>query len=597
MSGVAGTKGGERETGQGQMLGRLQGPAVQSRGWQDRGWTRRGNGPPPHPGLQPLMRSPLGSGGLGALLGPTVQAPGSESGPGLISQPAAFPPQSPALVPGICPRSPAPALLRGSPHLPPPLLPGRFTGFRFLAPSTPGNRLSPTVFLGKSRRHRLPLGSPDVRPPVPAPLETAATLSPQGPRAATPPGAVWDMSAVAPQGPTAGQPRAGWPRGLKAGSGSAPARGGCDLEGAGLLGSAALSGPLTLRRDVGLWLCDPKPAPPALWNLVSCGSTEHEATMRFWATCPSLSTIYFLFVTFAGSTIFHCLQRLARVPAPWTPALGGMSTINSKGRLGNQMGEYALAKMNGRPAFIPPQMHSTLAPIFRITLPVLHDTTASRIPWQNYPLNDWMEERYRHIPGEYVRLTGYPCSWTFYHHLRAEILQEFTLHDHVREEAQNFLRGLQVNGSRPSTYVGVHVCRGDYVHVMPNVWKGVVADRGYLQQALDWFRARYRSPLFVVTSDDMAWCRQNVNSSLRDVVFADNGLQGSPARDFALLAQRNHTIITVGTFGIWATCLTVGNTIYLPNSPFHVVFKHQVAFLLKWVGTAANPGQARENGP
>ncbi|MBW05006.1 Galactoside 2-alpha-L-fucosyltransferase 3, partial [Eschrichtius robustus] len=112
---------------------------------------------------------------------------------------------------------------------------------------------------------------------------------------------------------------------------------------------------------------------------------------------------------------------------------------------------------------------------------------------------------------------------------------------------------------------------------MPNVWKGVVADRGYLEQALDWFRARYRSPLFVVTSDDVAW-------------------------DFAVLTQRNHAVITVGTFGIWAACLTGGNTIYLasftlPNSPFHTVFKPQAAFLPKRVGTAANLGQARENGP
>uniref|UniRef100_A0A2K5PNX3 RUN and FYVE domain containing 3 n=1 Tax=Cebus imitator TaxID=2715852 RepID=A0A2K5PNX3_CEBIM len=29
-------------------------------------------------------------------------------------------------------------------------------------------------------------------------------------------------------------------------------------------------------------------------------------------------------------------------------------------------------------------------------------TTASRIPWQNYHLNDWMEEEYRHIPGATV---------------------------------------------------------------------------------------------------------------------------------------------------------------------------------------------------
>uniref|UniRef100_A0A8P0N6N4 L-Fucosyltransferase n=1 Tax=Canis lupus familiaris TaxID=9615 RepID=A0A8P0N6N4_CANLF len=320
-----------------------------------------------------------------------------------------------------------------------------------------------------------------------------------GPQPATPPRTVWDVRDVAPGGPETRQPRARWPRRLKT------------------------------------------------------------ALMGFRATCPSFSTIYFLFIIFVVSTIFHCHQRLALVPTPWAYSgrvvllprylpRGGVFTINSKGRLGNQMGEYAtlyaLAKMNGRPAFIPAEMHSTLAPIFRITLPVLHGTTASSIPWQNYHLNDWMEEEYRHIPGEYVRLTGYPCSWTFYHHLRDEILREFTLHDHVREEAQKFLRGLQVNGRQPGTFVGVHVRRGDYVQVMPNVWKGVLADRGYLRQALDWFRARYHAPLFVITSDDMSWCRQNINGSLRDVVFAGNGLQGSPTRDFALLTQCNHSIIT-----------------------------------------------------
>lgn len=55
--------------------------------------------------------------------------------------------------------------------------------------------------------------------------------------------------------------------------------------------------------------------------------------------------------------------------------------------------------------------------------------------------------------------------------------------------------------------------------------------------------------------------------------------------------------MTIGTFGIWAAYLAGGETIYLANSPFHVVFKRQVAFLPKWVGTAANLGQARENGP
>ncbi|KAL1769572.1 GDP-L-fucose:beta-D-galactoside 2-alpha-1-fucosyltransferase [Sigmodon hispidus] len=339
-----------------------------------------------------------------------------------------------------------------------------------------------------------------------------------------------------------------------------------------------------------------------------------EALQRLKATCPPLSTFYFLFVIFVLSTIYHCHQRLTLVPAPWaSPALvvldlrnlpqEGIFTINVKGRLGNQMGQYAtlfaLARMNGRPAFIPESMYGALAPIFRITLPVLHRDTERKIQWQNYHLNDWMEERYRHIPGRYVRLTGYPCSWTFYHHLRPEILQEFTLHDHVREEAQAFLRGLRVNGSQPRTFVGVHVRRGDYVHVMPKVWKGVVADRGYLEQALDRFRAHYPSPVFVVTSNGMSWCKENIDASRGDVVFAGNGIEGSPAKDFALLTQCNHTIMTVGTFGIWAAYLTGGDTVYLanftqPSSPFRIVFKPQAAYLPNWVGIPADLGQAQQ---
>ncbi|KAM4801385.1 galactoside alpha-(1,2)-fucosyltransferase 2-like [Urocitellus parryii] len=324
---------------------------------------------------------------------------------------------------------------------------------------------------------------------------------------------------------------------------------------------------------------------------------------------PMAHVVLFVFV---ASAIFHLQQRLARLQPPGevqTPApqpmrerptaqqLQGMWTINAVGRLGNQMGQYAtlyaLAQLNGRPAYIPAQMHSTLAPIFRITLPVLPSATARSVPWRNYHLNDWMEEQYRHIPGRYVRLTGYPCSWTFYHHLRQEILREFSLHEHVRQEAQRFLRGLRVNGSRPSTFVGVHVRRGDYIRVMPQVWKGVLADRGYLEQAMRRFRERFRSPVFVVTSNGMAWCRQNIDASRGDVVFAGNGLEGSPAKDFALLTQCNHTIMTIGTFGIWAAYLAGGETIYLanytlPDSPFLKVFKPEAAFLPEWTGIAAD---------
>ncbi|XP_018428531.1 PREDICTED: galactoside 2-alpha-L-fucosyltransferase 2-like [Nanorana parkeri] len=276
--------------------------------------------------------------------------------------------------------------------------------------------------------------------------------------------------------------------------------------------------------------------------------------------------------------------------------LTGMWTVNAIGRLGNLMGEYAtlysLAKMNGRQAYILPGMHSQLAKIFKIRLPALHQEVSNRIKWRNYGLHDWMSEEYRHIEGEYVQLRGTPCSFTFYHHIKDEILREFTFHDFIKEESYAYLNNAR-GDKKNVTFVGIHVRRGDYVHVMPNTWKGVIADKGYLQKAMDYFRNKYESPLFIVTSNGMDWCKENMNNSKGDIHFAGDGQEGSPGRDFALLAHCNHTIMSVGTFGIWVGYLVGGETIYLtnytlPDSPFLKLFKYEAAFLPEWIGIPAD---------
>ncbi|XP_030155564.1 galactoside alpha-(1,2)-fucosyltransferase 1 [Lynx canadensis] len=280
-------------------------------------------------------------------------------------------------------------------------------------------------------------------------------------------------------------------------------------------------------------------------------------------------------------------------------SLSGTWTIHPDGRFGNQMGQYAtllaLAQLNSRRAFILPAMHAALAPVFRITLPVLAPEVDSRTPWRELELHDWMSREYARLRDPLLKLTGFPCSWTFFHHLREQIRREFTLHDHLRREAQGLLSRLRLGptGDRPRTFVGVHVRRGDYLRVMPHRWKGVVGDRAYLRQAMDWFRARHEDPVFVVTSNGMEWCRENMDTSRGDVIFAGDGQEGSPGRDFALLTQCNHTIMTIGTFGFWAAYLTGGDTVYLanftlPDSNFLKIFKPEAAFLPEWVGINAD---------
>ncbi|XP_056399180.1 galactoside alpha-(1,2)-fucosyltransferase 2-like isoform X2 [Hyla sarda] len=274
----------------------------------------------------------------------------------------------------------------------------------------------------------------------------------------------------------------------------------------------------------------------------------------------------------------------------------GIWTIKPEGRLGNQIGEYAalyaLAKANRRQAFILADMFNYLSPIFKITLPVLHNSVARHVPFKEYWIHDWMSEEYNHIEESFIKLTGFPCSWTFFHHIREDIQREFTIHDHLKNEASQVLESIK--GSRKNvTYIGVHVRRGDYVNVMPNVWKGVVADKGYLEKAMNYFRNKYKEPVFVVTSNGMTWCKENIDNSKGDVYFSGDGNESTPGKDFALLVGCNHTIMTIGTFGFWASYLVGGETIYLtnftlPESEFLKLFHYDAAFLPEWMGIPAD---------
>ncbi|XP_077346489.1 galactoside alpha-(1,2)-fucosyltransferase 2-like [Lithobates pipiens] len=307
----------------------------------------------------------------------------------------------------------------------------------------------------------------------------------------------------------------------------------------------------------------------------------------------SLLTFYY---TNHGSSSFINLSDKNRSLCINKQSNAVMWTAYTSARFGNKMGVhavlYALAKLNGHQGYILPEMHNELGRIFKITLPVLHRDVAERIKWRKYKLNDWMSPEYSNISGQYVKLGGTPCSWTFYHHIREEILQEFTFQDHIKEEANSYLANLKGNRTNV-TFIGVHVRRGDYLSVMPRERKGVVADKNYMQKAMDYFRKKYDNPLFVVTSNGMDWCKQNINTSLGDVHFAGDGKEGSPARDFALLAHCNHTIMTIGTFGYWAAYLAGGETIYLtnftlPDSPYLKIFKYEAAFLPEWIGIPAD---------
>lgn len=77
---------------------------------------------------------------------------------------------------------------------------------------------------------------------------------------------------------------------------------------------------------------------------------------------------------------------------------------------------------------------------------------------------------------------------------------------------------------------------------------------------MEYFREEYDHPVFIYTSDDMKWAKDSLKDE-KDLFFVGCGDPSDPeciGKDFAILANCNHTITTHGTYGHWASYFAGG---------------------------------------
>lgn len=86
----------------------------------------------------------------------------------------------------------------------------------------------------------------------------------------------------------------------------------------------------------------------------------------------------------------------------------------------------------------------------------------------------------------------------------------------------------------------------------------------YIQRAMDVYKARYANITFIVFSNEMAWCKQNVRDERNKVVFSPFQ---HPGHDLAVMSQCDHMIVSVGTFGWWGGWLAGGSVVYFTGYP------------------------------
>ena len=106
----------------------------------------------------------------------------------------------------------------------------------------------------------------------------------------------------------------------------------------------------------------------------------------------------------------------------------------------------------------------------------------------------------------------------------------------------------------------VHVRRTDYIDWIKDRYKGQEVGKEFFLQTIQDFLTEDPSCLFLVTSDDLDWCRENLKHPR--LVFPDlpSSSVDPVVRDFILMTQTNHSIYDYGSFAFWGAVLAGGRT-------------------------------------
>lgn len=150
------------------------------------------------------------------------------------------------------------------------------------------------------------------------------------------------------------------------------------------------------------------------------------------------------------------------------------------------------------------------------------------------------ERRFLNIPN--IELRGYFQKEVYFSSVADEVRGHFT---------PVYPVSLQYNAT---CQVSVHVRRGDYVQSeAASQWHGVCSNDYYLN-AMTKLRHQLTSPLFILFSDDIPWCKQTFGH-LNDVVFHESPAEEGSYADIWRMSRCHHHIIANSSYSWWGAWL------------------------------------------
>ncbi len=154
---------------------------------------------------------------------------------------------------------------------------------------------------------------------------------------------------------------------------------------------------------------------------------------------------------------------------------------------------------------------------------------------------------------ESAHLDGYWQCPLYFESIRSVLLNEITIENKfLTEPFQTKSKEINIKNS-----VAIHVRRGDYVsNPIVNQQFGVCSVEFY-NTAIQYILEKVDKPEFYVFSDDITWCKQNIDSQITPVNFVTGF---SDYEDLILMSKCKHQIVSNSTFGWWGAWLNQNPT-------------------------------------
>lgn len=140
--------------------------------------------------------------------------------------------------------------------------------------------------------------------------------------------------------------------------------------------------------------------------------------------------------------------------------------------------------------------------------------------------------------------------WGYWQHINYVNMVSKELRNEFIFPPLNSLNQNLIEQTKGRITVSIHVRRGDYLNI-PHL--GNNCDKIYYNNAIKYMKDKFNSPLFVVFSNDIPWCKEAFDNI--EAIFVDWNHGKESFRDMQLMSLCDHNIIANSSFSWWGAWL------------------------------------------